>query len=93
MKDAYPYFQAICEERARQDAKWGPQDHNNAVWCAVLTEEVGEACQEVLKERGWLQANERFAAQPHAERLRVELVQIAAVAVAWLEALDRKETA
>lgn len=33
----------ILDERARQDRKWGVQNHHPAVWMAILGEEVGEA--------------------------------------------------
>lgn len=41
-------------------------------WTAILAEEVGEAFQELDR----------------PERLRAELVQVAAVVVAWIEAID-----
>jgi hypothetical protein len=71
-------FNAIEEERGRQDAKWGSQrQQHNLKWNAILGEEVGEAAKEVLEEND--------------ELLWKELVQVAAVAVAWLEALYVKE--
>lgn len=36
----------IMDERDRQDAKWGVQDHHPAVWMLILGEEVGEAAEE-----------------------------------------------
>jgi hypothetical protein len=33
----------IDDERRRQDAKWGEQNHDLTVWLTVLAEEVGEA--------------------------------------------------
>lgn len=64
----------IVVERSRQDAKWGTQrEHPNAHWLAILTEEVGEAAKEVLDKDN--------------TRLYQELVQVAASAVCWLEAL------
>lgn len=75
-------FVDIVYERARQDAKWGDQSGNlNVVWSTVLTEEVGEAAKAVLQldfEHGGTR-----------EELREELIQCAAVAVAWIEALDK----
>ena len=29
----------ITAERQRQDWKWGEQNHDDFVWCAILTEE------------------------------------------------------
>jgi NTP pyrophosphatase (non-canonical NTP hydrolase) len=68
----------IADERERQDSKWGGipgiERRDDHTYAAVLGEEFGEACQ------AWLQRD------PAA--LREELVQVAAVAVAWIEELD-----
>ena len=69
----------IYDERRRQDARWGEQNHQPAMWLAILTEELGEVAQEVLDGYG----------DPHRRRYRAELIQVAAVAVAAVEALDR----
>ena len=64
---------AIEAERAKQDARFG--DHRwvpDFLWLAILTEETGEVAR-ALQDRGDLHG---------------ELVQVAAVAVAWLEAID-----
>jgi len=76
MKDP---LQDIMEERARQDAKWGVQNHYPHTWLVILGEEVGEACQAAFEER--------FA------DYRKELTQVAAVALAAIECLDRKTEA
>ena len=77
-------FAAIVAERARQREKWS-RAHSwgfgdcsslevvEPVKAAVLAEEVGEVARAMLD-------GDRLA-------LRTELVQVAAVAVAWLEAL------
>jgi len=49
---------------------------------AVLVEEVGEVARAVLEKQ-------RLANDKHGKDLRKELVQTAAVCVAWLEGLDR----
>ena len=67
---------AITAERVAQDEKWGEQNHSDYMWLAILTEEVGEVAQAMLEEQG-------------LERVREELVQAAAVIVAWLEGIDR----
>lgn len=70
----------INRERDRQDAKWGPQrDNTLPEWATILGEEYGEACQEVLRVH--------FGEKSKSE-LIAELVQVAAVAVVWLEQLD-----
>ena len=69
-------YQLIAEERQRQIDKWGDDRNLDPfVWLAVLSEELGEASQEVLKARS-------------QEDLEKEIIQIAAVAVAWLEDLS-----
>lgn len=105
----------VAKERARQDAKWGPQNHPDADpvllgraggvdgqrlaeeleipsaarakflcrmagnrgadnWGAILVEELAEAVDAIGDDAA----------------LRAELVQVAAVAVAWVEAIDRR---
>lgn len=79
----------VIAERDRQDAKWGQQDHTPIEWMAILQEEVGEAAKEALEHhfgpRYYPEDAERLA------RYRAELVQVAAVAVAAIESLDRNE--
>lgn len=48
---------------------------------AVLTEEVGEVAREVLELQNLVEE------KGDVDRLRTELVQVAAIAVAWVEAL------
>ena len=72
----------INEERYRQDKKWREQNHDPFAWLVILGEEYGEACKEALEENNC--------------DYRKELVEVAAVAVAAIECLDRlsiKETA
>jgi NTP pyrophosphatase (non-canonical NTP hydrolase) len=74
-------YRHIDMERERQNQKWerpdGWTDHN-FVKHAVLSEEVGEVAQEVLR----LNDNDWRSSEI---TLRMELVQVAAVVVAWLE--------
>jgi len=88
----------VRDERARQDAKWGEQNHPNG---------TGLYQQEAAAERARLVCDlnfrngkgtwadilrEEFAealAEKDPYRLRAELIQVAAVAVAWVEAIDR----
>lgn len=83
----------VRAERARQDSKWGQQDHAPAVWIAVLSEEVGEAAREALDLTFGAAADGAATHQPPSpgalDRLRAELVQCAAVAQAAVEAIDR----
>jgi NTP pyrophosphatase (non-canonical NTP hydrolase) len=73
-------LQDILAERARQDAKWGKQNHDPFTYLAVLTEEVGELAQAAL--------HTRFGG-PKATGLREEAIHTAAVALAIVECLDR----
>ena len=77
-------FAEIAAERERQAAKWGgPHDWGSGdcssddvavtVKLAVLAEEYGEVARAVLDRKPY--------------DLRTELIQVAAVATAWLEGL------
>jgi len=78
--DCSPALASILEERRRQDAKWGEQNHDPFCYLTVLGEEYGELCQCAL--------HDRFGG-PAAEHMREEAVQVAAVALAIVECLDR----
>ncbi|MFG0319751.1 MAG: hypothetical protein ACF8XB_20945 [Planctomycetota bacterium JB042] len=79
----------VLEERENQDRRWGEQNHDFGVFLAILQEEVGEASVEFLE----LRRHEREGLEEHAKvdrtRMREELVQVAAVALAMVEAFDR----
>ena len=70
----------VRQERKRQDAKWGEQNHDPLLYLAVLMEEVGECTQAAL--------HLRFGGS-QAPYVRDEAVQAAAVALAIIECLDR----
>lgn len=66
----------VYTERRRQDEKWGAnRPLNTTPFLAILMEEVGEV------------ATDTFAGS--LDTLRTELIQVAAVAVAWIEAIDQ----
>lgn len=70
-------FELIRQERERQDKKWGAdRDQDDYVWETILTEEVGEAAESILKDT-----------PAHTTE---EVIQIAAVATAWLECMLRR---
>ena len=73
----------IQAERNRQERKWGQQDHENLKWSAILQEEVGEVAKAILEEPSFECG--------YDEALRREVIQVAAVAVAWLEAIARQQ--
>lgn len=72
----------IRAERERQNKKWGEQNHDDYRWLAILTEEVGELAQAIL--------HNEFGGS-HAGTSKTELVHVAAVAVQWLECMERLE--
>ena len=70
-------FAEIIAERKRQDEKWGANRNlEHSFWLMILVEEVGEAAMAILK---------------GTPNLKKELIQIAAVVVAWLENIERNE--
>lgn len=76
----------IVSERAQQDEKWGQQNHALTVWLAILTEEVGEVAEAILHARPRVGKDRGYDGIPE---VRAELVQVAAVALAALEYIDR----
>jgi hypothetical protein len=90
----------ICAERDRQDQKWGKQSHPDGTGEGVCpgfkaTAEKLKAATAYAAQEGrltWRHILKEEVAEAVAEsdraRLRAELVQVAAVAVAWIEDLD-----
>ncbi len=72
----------VKEERRRQVEKRGEQNHNPFRWMGTLAEEFGEAAKAL---------NDIVESKPEAnlEELEYELIQTAAVAVAFIEAIRR----
>lgn len=70
----------VLTERGKQESKWGEQNHDPFAYLTILGEEYGEACQAAL--------HAHFDDEDIHD-LREELVQVAAVAVAFVECLDR----
>lgn len=66
----------VLHERESQYEKWGQHDHDEDRWMVILMEEVGEVARAILDE--------------NPDNYRKELLQVAAVAVAAIEAFDRK---
>lgn len=74
-------LQDILEERARQDEKWGERDHGDLRWLGILMEEVGELSRCIIEGK----------ITPRSKQKKHELVQVAAVALAWLECNERRK--
>lgn len=83
----------VITERARQDAKWGEQNHDFTVWATVLGEEFGEVCHAMLHYRAAAGRAENVEGDTDPEawlaKVRYEAIQTAAVAVAIVEFIDR----
>ena len=74
----------ILQERRNQEKKWGQQNWRCDLYYTILGEEVGEVgkaiCEWIILKKG------------SVLDIRGELVQVAAVAVAMIECLDRNKT-
>ncbi|MER7213145.1 hypothetical protein ABT340_39290 [Streptosporangium sp. NPDC000239] len=89
-------------ERARQDARWGEQNHPDGTGLPIYQHSAHRhrehaeraAAAGVLAWRDILQEEVYEAlAEGDPATLRAELIQVAAVAVAWIEAIDRRTVA
>jgi NTP pyrophosphatase (non-canonical NTP hydrolase) len=75
----------ISTERDRQDNLWGEQNHFLPLFYTILLEEVGEVARGILK----------YTFDPienrnnHMTETRKELIEVAAVAIAMIENIDR----
>lgn len=80
-------YDEIRQERQRQLDKWKIQNHLPIEWLPILMEEVGEVSREALE-------NHFPVYKPFKgfENYRKELIQVAAVAVAMIESLDRNSS-
>ncbi|MFE4051210.1 hypothetical protein [Streptomyces sp. YIM B13518] len=87
-------------ERTRQDSKFGEQNHPDGTGLPVYQHSANRyrdhadraAASGVLAWRDVLLEEVHEAlAESDPEKLRTELVQVAAVAVAWVEAIDRRQ--
>lgn len=91
----------ILAERSRQDAKFGADreqpdgtgDGRATVYVEAMQKIVGRSMEDgsiswaaILLE----EVSEALAEKPGSPNLRTELVQIAAVCVAWVENIDRR---
>lgn len=87
----------IGTERLLQDEKWGEQNHLDGTGGNEAAADLARlVCQQAARagQLSWRyvldeEVQEAFAESDPA-RLRAELVQVAAVAVAWIEAIDRR---
>lgn len=100
IRATYEVAGEVVNERARQDAKWGQQNHPDGTGgeSARREADVAKALTDHNAKFGKLTWNdilneevkEAFA-ESDPEKLREELLQVSAVASAWAEAIDRRE--
>ncbi len=76
-KASKPILDAILTERFNQDEKQGELNHGDHFWVGELLEQIGAAI------KTWHVGQE--------DLLRARVVEVAAVAVAWLECMKRRE--
>lgn len=76
----------ILEERNRQDKKWGEQNHSPQFWTGILGEEFGEFC-EAVNETVFDNGSDKGG----YENMRTEAIHVAAVAIGFLECLERNK--
>jgi len=89
----------VAVERLNQNAKWGEQNHPDGTgWLCGPDPGLAKKRYEDAKAARtltWLEIlDEEFAealAEKDQGRLREELIQVAAVAVAWVECIDRRK--
>lgn len=100
----YPTFLSLAEgdvrrEREAQDDKWGEQNHPDGTGLAndrQMAELFKHKCQAMARtgDVRWrdilLEEVMETLAETGDKPLRNELVQVAAVAIAWIEAIDRR---
>ena len=79
----------VKEERVRQFAKWGEQNHKIAKWFLILGEEVGEANEAALEALALQEHTGSDELKDWSDKIRTELIQVAAVAISIVEAYDR----
>lgn len=92
----------VLAERGRQHEKWGQQDHIDGTgsYGGLLTLRLAEAqqaraaCKAANPDTWHLILREEVAeafSETDPAALRAELVQVAAVAVQWIETIDRRQ--
>ncbi|HUH35119.1 MAG TPA: hypothetical protein VL022_04735 [Moheibacter sp.] len=75
----------VVAERQRQQELWGDQTHSMSQWLAILVEEVGEVAKEVNE---FNFEDDRIKQIERLRNYRMELVQVAAVAMQMIEKVD-----
>lgn len=99
MKPDFSITDEIQDELDRQDARWGEQNHPDGTGLSEDSQiaERAKALNDYFVERDtltwrdilWEEVAEAFA-EKDEDRLREELIQVAAVASNWVKAIDRR---
>lgn len=94
-----PVTEEIQDELDRQDARWGEQNHPDGTGLAedgriaekakALNDYFVETDTLTWRDILWEEVAEAFAERDE-DRLREELIQVAAVAGNWVKAIDRR---
>ncbi|MDY0891848.1 hypothetical protein [Frigoribacterium sp. CFBP9030] len=99
MADAEEIAVEVLRERDRQDSKWGEQNHPDGTGGdrAIRQAEWAKQRTDLRAEEGtvtWLVILREEVLEAFAEsdptKLRDELIQVAAVAQQWVQAIDRR---
>jgi hypothetical protein len=89
----------VLAETERQTQLWGIQDHPDGVWYLILGEEVGEVGDAVLEAVRGLAERLSVLSKETGDVAKAilgsgdveeEVVQVAAVALSWLESIERQ---
>jgi hypothetical protein len=95
----------VADERGRQDAKWGEQNHPDGTGPVErqFAVEQANAYRDICDTRAemglltfadiLLEEVFEALAESDPEKLAIELVQVSAVAVSWVEAIKRRRLA
>ncbi len=105
----YTSLAEVAEEMERQVAKWGEQNHSDYTVGGLLDTEAAVSADNAKlfcdskAELGTVSWNDIFveevletveeAEQGNEAKLREELIQVAAVACSWVNAIDRRNKA
>lgn len=79
---------AVNDERDKQDGEFGRQRHDPAYWLAIIGKQFGQLSQRVIQAK-W--TKDQTAKAWSKQRMYQEAKQIAACAVALMEAIERDE--
>lgn len=99
--ETYAVADEMLQERRAQNVKWGEQNHPDGTgWMAYFSSvaDDAKARTDAHAKAGtltWHDILDEEVAEAFAEydprKLRTELIQVAAVASAWVEAIDRRD--